>query len=130
MNIDFEAALRYIDLGSYDKAIDSLKAAINKEIEKENDADATQYRCVLGELLANLGRKEEAREEFEQVLDFCDQTFILQKQRAIALAYLNAFDGIITEAPQPERRPGDVPLIPKPRQDKGFITRQSRRNRK
>ena len=131
MNIDFEAALRYIDLGSYEKAIASLKSAISKEIENDNKSDATQYRCVLGELYANLGKKEESRKEFEQVIDFCDETNTLQKQHAIAAAYIDAFNGKIIAEPAPAaKRPGYISLVPKPQQDKGFIQRQSRRNRK
>lgn len=131
MNIDFEAALRYIDLGSYDKAIASLNAAIDKENEAGNDHDAAQYRCVLGELYANLGKTEESRAEFEQVIDFCDDTNGLQKQRTIAQTYLDAFDGKLPTQPNPAaKRPGDVPLVPKPQQDKSFILKQARRNRK
>ncbi len=127
MNIDFEAALKYIDLGSYDKAIEKLRSAIDKE--KDNPETAAQYRCVLGELFANLGRKDESRAELEQVLDYCDETHTLEKQRAIAQTYIDAFDGKIAHpAAQPAKRPGDVPLVPKPRQDKGFINRQSRKN--
>lgn len=125
MNIDFEAALRYIDLGSYDTAIEKLKTAIDNE--KENPEAATQYRCVLGELYANLGRKDESRAEFEQVLDYCDDTHDLPKQRAIAKTYIDAFDGKIP-VQEAAKRPGDAPLVPKPRQDKGFIARQSRKN--
>lgn len=128
MNIDFEAALRYIDLGNYDKAIEMLKSAIDKE--KENPSAAAQYRCVLGELYANLGKVEESRTEFEQVLDYCDETNTLEKQRTIAKTFIDAFDGNLPSMPSQEKtkRPGHVPLVPKPIQDKGFIAKQSRKN--
>lgn len=129
MNIDFEAALTYINLGSYEKAIEKLKAAINKETESENPSTAAKYRCVLGELYANLHMIDESRAEFEQVLDYCDDTLSLHEQRRIAETYLDIFDG---KMPMPEqnteKRPGDVPVIPKPVQNRGFIERQSRRN--
>ena len=54
-NINFEAALKYIDLGSYDKAVEKLKLAIDEESSKDNDTRATEYHCVLGELYAQLG---------------------------------------------------------------------------
>ncbi len=125
MNIDFEAALKYIDLGSYDKAIIMLKSAIEKE--SEDPSTATQYRCVLAELYANLGRKEESRAEFEQVLTYCVRTNTLPKQRGIAKAYIDALDG---KLPPNAQRPGDSPIVPKPRQDRGFIAKQSRKNHK
>lgn len=126
MNIEFEAALRYIDMGSYEKAVKRLMNAIEKEDGKPEEF---QYRCVLGELYANIGKHDEAREEFNKVLDYCDENNILDKQRHISQTYLDALDGKLPEMPaQPAKRPGDVPLVPKPQQNKGFIARQSRKN--
>lgn len=126
MNIEFEAALRYIDMGSYEKAVKHLMNAIEKEDGKPEEF---QYRCVLGELYANIGKHDEAREEFYKVLDYCDESHILDKQRHISQTYLDALDGKLPEMPaQPAKRPGDVPLVPKPQQNKGFIARQSRKN--
>lgn len=131
MNIDFEAALKYIDLGSYDKAIEKLNTAIAHEQESNNESMAVQYRCVLGELHANLGNADKAREEFDKVIEYCDEAHTLQKQRNIAQTYLDAFDGKLKMPAQPEqKRPGDIPLVPKPVQNKGFINRQmSRKHR-
>lgn len=128
MNFEFEAALRYIDLGSYDKAVEMLKTSIEKE--SEDPGTAAQIRCVLGELYANLGNTEEARAEFEKVLDYCDQTNTLAKQRVIAQTYIDAFNGKLPpKVPQEHtKRPGYVPLVPKPVQDRGFIAKQSRKN--
>lgn len=127
-NINFEAALKYIDLGSYDKAVEKLNLAIDEENQNDNGIRATEYRCVLGELFAQLGKEEEAREEFTQVIQFADENNVLATQRSIAKTYINAFDGLIPPAPaasnETEKRPGDVPLVPKPVQNKGFISRQ------
>lgn len=127
-NLNYEAALKYIDLGSYDKAVEKLKLAIDEESSKDNDIRATEYRCVLGELFAQLGKEEEAREEFTQVIQFADENNVLATQRSIAKTYINAFDGLIPPVPaasnETEKRPGDVPLVPKPVQNKGFISRQ------
>ena len=120
MNVDFEAALQFINLESYDKAEASLNKAIKTEEDKGDKTTATQYRCVLGELFANLGRAQDAREQFEMVLEFCDSTHTLQAQRAISQRYIDAFDGKIP-APAPAKRNPSVPLIPKPVPDKGFI---------
>ena len=114
-NLNYEAALKYIDLGSYDKAVEKLKLAIDEESSKDNDTRATEYHCVLGELYAQLGKEDEAREEFTQVIQFADENSTLDTQRSIAQTYINAFEGLL---------PGDVPLVPKPVQNKGFISRQ------
>ena len=98
-NLNYEAALKYIDLGSYDKAVEKLKLAI-----------------------------DEAREEFTQVIQFADENSTLDTQRSIAQTYINAFEGLLPPIPsantEPANRPGDVPLVPKPVQNKGFISRQ------
>lgn len=127
-NLNYEAALKYIDLGSYDKAVEKLNLAIDEESSKDNDIRATEYRCVLGELFAQLGKEEEAREEFTQVIQFADENSTLDTQRSIAQTYINAFEGLLPPIPsantEPANRPGDVPLVPKPVQNKGFISRQ------
>ena len=115
-NINFEAALKYIDLGSYDKAVEKLKLAIDEESSKDNDTRATEYHCVLGELYAQLGKEDEAREEFTQVIQFADENSTLDTQRSIAQTYINAFEGLLPPIPsantEPANRPGDVPLVP------------------
>lgn len=125
MNVYFEAALRYIDLGSYDKAIEKLKTAI--DMESKDPETQTQYRCVLGELYANLHMVEESREEFNKVLDYCQESHTLQKQKAIAQTYIDAFDGKLKMPEEKQKRPGDAPLVPKPRQNAAFIAKQARR---
>lgn len=88
MNVNFEMALRYINLGSYEKAEKELKTAIDAETEKQNLSIAAEYRCVLGELLANLGRKKDSDKQFKQVVEYCEKTGKLSKQREIAEGYL------------------------------------------
>ena len=88
MNVNFEMALQYINLGSYEKAEKELETAIAAETEKQNFSAATEYRCVLGELLANLGRKKDANEQFKQVVEYCNKTGGLNKQREIAEGFL------------------------------------------
>ena len=88
MNVNFEMALQYINLGSYEKAEKELKTAIDTETEKQNFSIATEYRCVLGELLANLGRKKDSDEQFKQVVDYCKKTGELKKQLEIAEGFL------------------------------------------
>lgn len=126
MNIDYEAALQYIDLGNYEKAEESLNKAIKAELDKNDPSSAAKYRCVLGELFANLGRPDDARGQFEQVLEFCGTTHTLEPQRLISQRYIDAFDGKIP-APAPAKRNPSVPLIPKPVQDKGFISGKMKR---
>ena len=127
MNMDFEAALRYIALGNYDKAVELLNKAISDAEAADNGIEVTQYRCVLGELLINIPKPEEARAEFEKVIEYCVENNVLEKQRQIASTYLDVLNGKL-ELPKrsasAEKRPGYIPLVPKPVQDKGFIAKQ------
>ena len=130
MNMDFEAALRYIDLGNYDKAVELLNKAISDAEAADNGIEVTQYRCVLGELLINIPKPEEARAEFEKVIAYCDENNVLEKQRRIARTYLDVLDGKLElpkQSAPTEKRPGYIPLVPKPVQDKGFISKQMNR---
>ena len=125
MNINFEVALRHINLESYEKAVEHLNLAINEETEAGREETAVQYACVLGELLANLGRVPEAREQFEKVREYCDRTNSLFKQRQIAQNFLDAFDGKIKLVSEPT----SSPLFAKPVQNKAFINRQMRKRK-
>ncbi|MBQ8170570.1 MAG: tetratricopeptide repeat protein [Oscillospiraceae bacterium] len=121
MNFELQKALHYIDLQETEKAISCLKTAIQQELDSGNEAAATECRCVLGELYALDQQKDESREQFEKVMEYSVRTGELMKQREIAVMYLAAFDG---KLPAPGRRPGDAPLVAKPVQNKGFISKQ------
>ncbi|MBP1580439.1 MAG: tetratricopeptide repeat protein [Oscillospiraceae bacterium] len=127
-NLNYQAALKYIDLGNFDKAVEKLNAAIDEELKADNGIPAAQYRCVLGELYANIGKQDESREQFNLVLDYCNENHVLDAQRRIAKTYIDAFDGILPAVPEmeapAEKRPGYVPLVPKPVQNKNFINKQ------
>ncbi|MCI5668891.1 MAG: hypothetical protein MR291_09080 [Oscillospiraceae bacterium] len=127
MNIDFEAALKYIDLGNYERAVEKLNSAI--AAAGENTDEEMQYRCVLGELYANMGIVNRSQEEFVRVMKYTEDSTTLPKQRAIAQAYLDAFAGKTAMPKEQMKRPGDAPLVPKPRQDAAFIAKQSRKHR-
>lgn len=134
MNVNFEAALQLINLGNYDKAIAELNKAIDAEMAKDNESTATEYRCVLGELLANLDRKEDARIEFATVVEYCEFSNSLSKQKAIAEVFIKAIDegkplpaGSVRPAP---KRNSALPLIPKPVQNKSFIAKQMGKRKK
>ncbi len=131
MNINFEAALQYIDLGNNEKAIEYLQKAIDQELEAGKEINSMEYRCVLGELYGNMGMEEHARREFEQVVDFCDATSTLPKQRLIAKTSLDFFDGRLPELPDGtlKKRNPSAPIVPKPVQDKAFITRRMNRRK-
>lgn len=88
MNVNFEMALQYINLGSYEKAEEELRTAISAETEKNNLKTAAEYRCVLGELLANLGKRKKSDAEFLQVVEYCKETNLLPKQLEIAESFL------------------------------------------
>lgn len=134
MNIEFQKALQYIDKESYDKAIESLNIAITQEEDADNLSAATEYRCVLGELYYQLQMDVQAKDELTEVIRYCDETNTLPKQREIAKTYINAINGIFPEGvhekaeamaqAQTMKRPKDMPLVPKPVQNKAFITKQ------
>ncbi len=126
MNVNFEMAIQYINLENYDKAVSSLRTAIKEETDKNNEKTAIEYTCVLGELLADLGKRQEAEQEFLKVINFCDRTNALPKQRAIAADFLDLFHGnvqLVTQAPE---APHNVMGM----QSKGFIAKNQRKRGK
>ncbi len=134
MNIDFQKALQYIDNESYPKAIECLNNAVMQEEDKNDLNTATQYRCVLGELYYQLEMKEQAHDELSQVIKYCDETNSLPAQRNIATTYINAMNGIMPPAPEaPKKSMKDIskslPLVPKPVQDRNFITKKMNNKR-
>lgn len=88
MNVNLEMALRLINLGAYERAVEELKKAISAEKKNQNKAGAVEIRCILGELYGNLDMKKEAKAEFKKVIEYCDETKSLPKQREIAENYL------------------------------------------
>ncbi len=135
MNVEFEKALKYIDTESYEKAIACLNNAIMQEEDEDDLSAATEYRCVLGELYFRMGMEAQARDELNEVVRYCDETNTLSKQREIAKTFINAMDGILPEAAKPEKpkadqHPKHIPLVPKPVQDKAFITKQMSKKRR
>lgn len=124
----FNMALEYINNGNYDKAIEMLNECIDNATANENPMEATQVRCVLGELYANLGKKEDAVDNFRQVLEYCHSTDSLPEQAKIAASYIKAIAE--SKPANPTDRPGYVPLVPKPVQDKAFITKAMNKKRR
>ncbi len=114
MNIMFETALKYIDLGSYDKAVENLNKAIEEEKNSGNEQTAIEYTCVLGELLANMGKKNDSRKAFLEVFSYCEKNKALPKQREIAAKFLASFEDAKSA---------------KPIQNKAFISRQMRKRK-
>ena len=135
MNVEFEKALRYIDNESYEKAIACLNNAIMQEEDENNLSTATEYRCVLGELYFRMGMEAQARDELNEVVRYCDESSTLSRQREIAKTFINAMDGIVPieatqERPKSDQRPKHIPLVPKPVQDKAFITKHMSKKRR
>ena len=141
MNIEFQKALQYIDKEAYEKAIESLNIAITQEEEADNLSTATEYRCVLGELYYQLQMDAQALDELGEVIRYCDETNTLTKQREIARTYINAINGILPQeikdkaeaaakADAQAKRSKSMPLVPKPVQDKAFITKQMSKKRR
>ncbi len=129
MNIKFEAALQYINLGNYEEAEKHLNEAIAEEEEKHNGSGAAAYRCVLAELLANIGRKQEARGLFDKVVAYCDDTSTMSEQREIAMAYIHDIDRNLPMPNAIQKRGASQPMIDKPVQNRAFITRQMNKHK-
>ncbi len=126
MNVNFEIAIYSINHGEYDKAIESLNTAIKQETDHNNEKTAIEYTCVLGELYADLGKKKEAEQEFLKVIEYCDRTDSLHKQRDIAADFLDLFHGrtkLVTEAPETPRNVMGMT-------SKGFIAKNQRKRGK
>lgn len=129
MNVNFEMAIQYINLEEYEKAVESLKAAVKEESDRGNEKGAAEYTCVLGELYADLGMKDESIGEFTKVLDYCNRTNSLPKQRQIAKDFLDLFSGnikLVTDTPKTI----DVPFNTMGMQSKGFIAKNQRKRGK
>lgn len=92
MNINFEAALRLINIGAYDEAQKNLRKAIDEENANGSERTAIEYACVLGDLLANLDDEYKAKAEFDKVIEYCDRTNSLSKQRKIAADFITAYN--------------------------------------
>lgn len=93
MDVHFSVALNLINMGKYEKAVENLETAIKAESDSGNDGSAMECTCVLGELLANMGETDRAREEFKKVLDYCSSTKSHPKQQKIAQEFIDKFDG-------------------------------------
>lgn len=115
MNINFEAAIKFINLGDNDSAINELNTAIGVEEKNGRESTAIQYRCVLGELLHELGRDDDASKELEKVVKYCGETNSLPQQERIASDILDAIGGKVTLTAMPLDDSADVskPAAPK-----------------
>lgn len=129
MNINFEAAIRYINIGESEQAIKELKEAIRSEIANNSENISIQYRCVLGELLHDLERDDEAAEEFKKVIDYCKRTGSLPNQEKIAEEFLKAINGNITITAEQLNIPGSTELMSMPVQNNSTPKKVSRRKK-
>lgn len=80
---DFNKALRYLDIGSYDKAIPILNHII-EFARKEAPLYFIKANCVLGEVLFSLNEFEQAGNCFHQVIatEFEDDRLNYEKDLA------------------------------------------------
>lgn len=129
MNVNFEMAIQYINLEEYDKAVKSLQTAIKEEADKGDEKASIEYTCVLGELYADMGKREESIDEFTKVLEYCNRTSSLPKQRKIAKDFLDLFMGetkVVTEPHPTIQMPANVMGMT----SKGFIAKNQRKRGK
>ena len=121
MNNYYAIALKLIDLGMYDEAIDHLKRAIKEAKSADSEDMAVMISCVLGELYANLGQISESKAVFTEVKEYCDKTNSLPAQKEIAEKFLNSFD---TGSNLQKFAKNS-----KPQQNKAFIAKQMRKRK-
>ncbi len=121
MNNYYSLALKMIDIGMYDEAINHLKLAISEAKKADSEDMAVMISCVLGELYANLGQISESKAVFTEVCEYCDKTNSLPAQKEIAEKFLNSFDS--GSALQKFTKNS------KPQQNKAFISKQMRKRK-
>ena len=92
MDINFAAAIHLINMGKYETAVEHLEKAIAAEEGNGDMESAIMCTCVLGELLANMGERDRASEEFTKVIEYCKRTNSLGKQREVAQSFLKEFE--------------------------------------
>lgn len=92
MNINFEMGIQLINLGSYSEAEKNIRKAIEEEMNAGNEKEAIEYTCVLGDLLSNLELEDKAKTEFDKVLEFCERTNSLPKQKQIAKSFIDVYN--------------------------------------
>lgn len=95
MDTYFVAALYLINMGKYELAAERLRGAIDTAFGDGDTDRAMMYTCVLGELLMKMGEIYLAKEEFDKLLRYCNQTGALSEQREIATGYLDELDAAI-----------------------------------
>lgn len=122
MNNYYTIALKFIDLGMYDEAIDHLKRAIKEAKDADSEDLGVMISCVLGELYANLGQISESKAVFTEVKEYCDKTNSLPAQKEIAEKFLNSFNSESTLQKFAKNNQ-------KPQQNKAFITKQMRKRK-
>lgn len=127
INVELEAALQHINLGNYEKAMEKLQALIDSADEAQDEIKGAQYRCILGELYAQLGKKDEASKLFSKILEIPSEKDELSMQHNIARRYLEAFAGKAPMPGSPRKVAPSVPMMPKPTQNKGFIAKKMTR---
>ena len=92
MDINFSAAIHFINMGKFKMAVEHLEKAIAAESDSGNMDSAIMCTCVLGELLANMGDRDRASKEFGKVVEYCNRTNSLGKQREVAQSFLDEFE--------------------------------------
>lgn len=73
-NIKFNKALRYLDLGKFDKGEEALKECIHLAERNSDYNTLIQVYCCYGEFLNESGKKDKALVYLKKVIDLKEKT--------------------------------------------------------
>jgi len=89
MENQFNKALRLLDFGRIEKAINILKEIIVEASNKHNSLFYIRANCVLGELLFSNGKQDEARQYLTEVINTIYENDLVDYEKSIASKILN-----------------------------------------
>lgn len=92
MIIEFDKALRLLDIEDYDRAEACLKKAIQTAKEDNREYELMEIYCCYGEVLAMLEREEEARQYLNEVIGFYKKSGECEQEYEIAKGVLDEME--------------------------------------
>lgn len=92
MIIEYDKALRLLDLEEYDKAEELLKKSVQIAKEKKNNYELMEIYCCYGEFLAMMEREDEAKSYLNEVIDFYEKTSECENEYDMAREILDTIE--------------------------------------
>lgn len=92
MILEYNKALRYLDIEKHDKAEDCLKKAIHIAKEENRNHELMEIYCCYGEVLAMMEREDEAKKYLNEVIAFYKKTEECEYEYKIARGLLDEIE--------------------------------------